>query len=130
MLSLFLYYIFVFIFYSRYQRAFYQLKFVIECEQGSHPNFSPFTLADYGCYCGVGGQGAPVDGTDWQVTSRPSCCCCLHLFFDNIFPMFSSVVSFLLTVFLASRNSRLSSFCDSCRFVTCTTPACVGFSRM
>ena len=35
---------------------------------------SAFDYFDYGCYCGVGGRGAPVDGTDLQVTSPQMWC--------------------------------------------------------
>ena len=45
---------------SRYRRNVYQFKGMIECATTK----SAFAYNGYGCYCGMGGKGKPVDETD------------------------------------------------------------------
>lgn len=42
-------------------KAIWQFGKMIECVQ---PGVSPYKYNDYGCYCGFGGTGSPVDEVD------------------------------------------------------------------
>ncbi|XP_030272156.1 phospholipase A2-like [Sparus aurata] len=48
-------------------RAFWQFGNMISCVQ---PGVNPFKYNNYGCFCGFGGQGRPVDKVDQ--------CCKVH----------------------------------------------------
>uniref|UniRef100_A0A671U5V6 Phospholipase A2 n=1 Tax=Sparus aurata TaxID=8175 RepID=A0A671U5V6_SPAAU len=48
-------------------RAVWQFGYMISCVQ---PGVNPFKYNNYGCYCGFGGQGTPVDEVDQ--------CCKVH----------------------------------------------------
>ncbi|XP_067268678.1 phospholipase A2-like [Pseudorasbora parva] len=47
-----------------------QFKNMIEC---IIPNSSALNFADYGCYCGFGGQGSPVDQLDRCCFTHDNC---------------------------------------------------------
>ncbi|TNN70673.1 Phospholipase A2, major isoenzyme [Liparis tanakae] len=42
-------------------KALWQFGFMIECAQ---PGTNPLLYSDYGCWCGFGGTGSPVDEVD------------------------------------------------------------------
>ncbi|XP_074552749.1 phospholipase A2-like [Halichoeres trimaculatus] len=51
------------------KRDLFELAETIECSTGK--SALPYTV--YGCYCGQGGQGKPLDDTDW-CCFRHDCC--------------------------------------------------------
>uniref|UniRef100_A0A3B4D7C1 Phospholipase A2 n=1 Tax=Pygocentrus nattereri TaxID=42514 RepID=A0A3B4D7C1_PYGNA len=62
------------------ERSLLQFRAMIKCVL---PNSSPLEdFADYGCYCGFGGQGTPVDQLDQ--------CCFVH---DHCYSMASNLSS-------------------------------------
>ncbi|KAL9835387.1 group 10 secretory phospholipase A2 [Geothlypis trichas] len=50
---------------ARSRRGILELAGAIRCSTGR----SPFAFLRYGCYCGLGGKGWPMDRVDW---------CCFH----------------------------------------------------
>uniref|UniRef100_H3AX69 Phospholipase A2 n=1 Tax=Latimeria chalumnae TaxID=7897 RepID=H3AX69_LATCH len=48
-------------------RALWQFRNMIKC---TIPNSRPMDFNDYGCYCGLGGYGTPIDDLDM--------CCKIH----------------------------------------------------
>ncbi|XP_059823464.1 acidic phospholipase A2 E-like isoform X2 [Hypanus sabinus] len=55
---------------GRFKRQLEQLGSMIECRVGEGRWLTWIDYLDYGCYCGIGGQGQPLDGIDG--------CCRLH----------------------------------------------------
>ncbi|XP_062997465.1 phospholipase A2, minor isoenzyme-like [Elgaria multicarinata webbii] len=56
---------------SRVPRALWELRTMIEC---TIPGSSPYTeFNDYGCWCGFGGSGTPVDGVDKCCRAHDKC---------------------------------------------------------
>ncbi|XP_072900742.1 acidic phospholipase A2 E-like [Hemitrygon akajei] len=55
---------------GRFKRHLDQLGSMIECRVGEGRWLTWLDYFDYGCYCGFGGQGQPLDGVDG--------CCRLH----------------------------------------------------
>ncbi|CAK8697524.1 basic phospholipase A2-like [Clavelina lepadiformis] len=61
---------------SRRRRNVWQFGKIIQCVQNSESHFPwwAFThLTDYGCFCGFGGQGQPVDDIDRCCYSHDKC---------------------------------------------------------
>ncbi|XP_017270085.1 phospholipase A2 [Kryptolebias marmoratus] len=51
-------------------RAFWQFGNMISCAQ---PNVNPLAYNDYGCFCGFGGTGTPVDEVDKCCQTHDNC---------------------------------------------------------
>ncbi|XP_074700438.1 phospholipase A2 [Strix aluco] len=52
-------------------RAVWELRSMIKCTiPGSHPTLE---FSDYGCYCGLGGSGTPVDELDRCCQAHDEC---------------------------------------------------------
>nr|XP_061805679.1 phospholipase A2-like [Nerophis lumbriciformis] len=54
---------------QRSKRSLMELRDMIRCSTDR----SPLDYLSYGCYCGVGGQGRPLDSTDW-CCHKHDCC--------------------------------------------------------
>ncbi|GAB6027977.1 hypothetical protein CHUAL_002203 [Chamberlinius hualienensis] len=68
---------------SRFKRDIWQLYGVITCVTPC----DPFVLKDYGCYCGFGGTGRPVDPIDK--------CCMMHDYCYHRTPCHQTLTYFL-----------------------------------
>uniref|UniRef100_UPI00398E59AD acidic phospholipase A2 PA-3-like n=1 Tax=Pristiophorus japonicus TaxID=55135 RepID=UPI00398E59AD len=58
---------------SRSKRHLDQLGSMIECRVGKGRWLSRLDYFDYGCYCGFGGSGAPLDRVDWCCRKHDVC---------------------------------------------------------
>ncbi|XP_078000577.1 basic phospholipase A2 DE-1-like [Glandiceps talaboti] len=54
---------------SRNKRSFTQLGDMIKCTTGRNP----MNYNNYGCYCGIGGHGIPLDDTDRCCQAHDNC---------------------------------------------------------
>ncbi|XP_066432291.1 group 10 secretory phospholipase A2 [Eleutherodactylus coqui] len=54
---------------ARQKRGIFELPKAIECGTGR----AAVLYLNYGCYCGLGGKGRPVDYTDWCCYKHDSC---------------------------------------------------------
>ncbi|XP_041057756.1 basic phospholipase A2 PA-9C-like [Carcharodon carcharias] len=59
--------------HGRWKRHLDQLGSMIECRVGTGRWLSRLDYFDYGCYCGFGGQGVPLDAVDWCCKQHDVC---------------------------------------------------------
>ncbi|NXV45328.1 PA21B Phospholipase, partial [Uria aalge] len=85
-------------------RAVWELRSMLKCTiPGSHPLLD---FADYGCYCGLGGKGTPVDELDR--------CCQVH---DNCYSQAKKVDS--CRFLIDNPYTKIYSFSCSSGQITC-----------
>ncbi|NWX71509.1 PA21B Phospholipase, partial [Alca torda] len=85
-------------------RAVWELRSMLKCTiPGSHPLLD---FADYGCYCGLGGKGTPVDELDR--------CCQVH---DNCYSQANKLDS--CRFLIDNPYTKLYSFSCSSGQITC-----------
>ena len=62
--------------HSRQKRNSWQFANMMSCVTGRNS----VDYIDYGCYCGMGGKGQPIDDVDWQVSASR----CLRALFSPV----------------------------------------------